>query len=308
MLCQKPPMAAELLHPEYPFVSRWLEVTGGWRLHYVEEGSGPPVLFLHGNPTWSFYFRRALAHLGRSFRCIAPDHIGCGLSDQPSPRQYEYSLRRRIEDVEALVEHVAPGQAIALVVHDWGGPIGLGWAARHPERLAALVAMNTAAFPKPATHRLPRSLWLARHTGLGAFLVRRMNWFCQLAARWCVVRRPLPSDVRRMYLLPYRSAAQRWAVLKFVQTIPLRPGDAGFDILQHIVTCFPRWQHVPTLLVWGLADFVFDRTVLEAWQQYLPQAQVRAWPDAGHYLLEDAPEEVLPVLEEFLLRYYQSPS
>jgi pimeloyl-ACP methyl ester carboxylesterase len=303
---QKMPAVAEFLHPEYPWTARWLEVAGGWRLHYVDEGTGPPVLFLHGNPTWSFYFRRAIAHLQPFFRCIAMDHIGCGLSDHPSPQEYDYSLRRRIDDVEALVEYVAPGQPIALVVHDWGGMIGLGWAARHPERLAALVAMNTAAFPKPAAKRLPWGLWLARHTALGAFLVRRTRLFCRLAARWCVVRRLLPPDVHRMYLLPYRSAAQRWAVLKFVQTIPLRSTDAGYDIVEQTAACFSRWRQVPALLLWGLADFVFDRHFLEAWQRYLPQAQVQAWPDAGHYLLEDAPEEVLPVLRDFLLRHYHS--
>ncbi|MCS7021406.1 MAG: alpha/beta fold hydrolase [Gemmataceae bacterium] len=292
-----------LKHPEYPFESRWLVVAGGHRLHYVDEGHGPTVLFVHGNPTWSFYFRRAISHLRSSFRCIALDHIGCGLSDHPTPQQYPYTLQRRIEDLETLVDRLVPHGPVTLVVHDWGGIIGLGWAVDHLERLAALVAMNTAAFPKPAAKRVPAGLWLARHTALGSWLVRHTNLFCQLAARWCVVRRPLDPAVRRMYLQPYSRPALRWAVQKFVQTIPLRPTDEGYDIVEKTAAALRQHgSRLPALLLWGLADFVFDQHFLHVWRQLLPQAEVHSWPDAGHYLLEDAADEVIPLLEAFLQR------
>lgn len=290
-------------HPEYPFQSRWFTLPDGCRLHYLDEGNGWPVVLLHGNPTWSFYFRRAVLALRSSFRCIVPDHIGCGLSDHPTPADYPYTLQRRIDDLDALLQYVVPSGPVALVVHDWGGAIGLGWAARYPQRLAALAAMNTAAFPKPPNYRLPLGLWLARRIPLGTWLIRRTDWFCRLAARWCVVRRPLPPDVRRLYLWPYRHAALRWAVSQFVRAIPLRSEDPGYDILEQTASAFRHWQRVPALLLWGLADFVFDCNFLEAWRRLLPQAQVRTWSDAGHYLLEDAPEAT-EVLHAFLMQQY----
>jgi haloalkane dehalogenase len=291
-------------HAEYPFTSRWFPLAGGHRLHYLDEGSGLPVVFVHGNPTWSFYFRHLIGRLRHDFRCLAPDHVGCGRSDQPPPTDYPYTLQRRIDDFEAFLQHTVPTGPLALVVHDWGGAIGLGWAARHPHRLAALIAMNTAAFPKPPQYRLPVSLWLARCTRLGRLLMQHTDLFCRLAARWCVVRRRLPPDIRSQYLWPYRRPRQRWAIWRFVQNIPLRPTDPGFDLLHHIAASFPHWQNIPTLLLWGLADFVFNHHFLNTWRQLLPQAQVHTWADAGHYLLEDARDDVIDLTHTFLLKHY----
>jgi haloalkane dehalogenase len=130
----------------------------GLRLHYLDEGHGPPVVMLHGNPTWSFYFRRLAVALQAAFRTIVPDQIGCGLSDKPDDTRYAYTLASRTDDLEALLDHLSIDRQITLILHDWGGMVGMTYAARHPERIARLVVMNTAAFHMPRAKRLPWAL------------------------------------------------------------------------------------------------------------------------------------------------------
>ena len=139
----------------YPFQSRFFEHLG-LRLHYLDEGAGDPVVMLHGNPTWSFYYRRLVEALRTSHRVIAPDHIGCGLSDKPDDGHYDYTLARRVEDLDALLEWLGVEKNVTLVLHDWGGMIGMTWACRHPERIARIVVLNTAAFPMPRCLRAER--------------------------------------------------------------------------------------------------------------------------------------------------------
>ena len=286
----------------YPFTGTHLDRPGG-RLHYIDEGTGDPVVMVHGNPTWSFYFRSLVLALRGEFRCVVPDHLGCGRSDKPTAEQYDFSLKSRIDDLEAVLEDCRIRGRVTLVVHDWGGMIGLGWAARHPEQVKRIVALNTAAFPLPTSKRLPRSLWLGRNTAVGEWLILRRNAFCRIAASWCVTRKPLPADVRAMYLAPYDTPAHRLAVLKFVQTIPLREGDPGMDIVRHTGESLAKFQNTPTLLLWGLRDFVFDRHFLAEWQRRLPHAECHTWPDCGHYLLEDAPDEARAKVRNFLDRH-----
>jgi pimeloyl-ACP methyl ester carboxylesterase len=153
------------------------------------------VLMLHGNPTWSFYYRNLVLALRQRYRCIVPDHIGCGLSDKPADAEYDYRLRSRIEDLETLLAHLDLRQPLTLVVHDWGGMIGFAWAVRHPQRVTRTVILNTAAFPLPADKRMPAALSLVRDTALGAFLVRRFNAFSAIAAR-VAFRKPVTREVR----------------------------------------------------------------------------------------------------------------
>src|SRR5207244_372547 len=141
----------------------------------VEEGRGEPIVCVHGNPTWSFFFRDLIRGLRDEYRVIAPDHLGCGLSDKPDESRYDYRLASRMDDLAALIDHVAPGQRVTLVVHDWGGMIGLAWASRQPERLARLVVLNTAAFALPPGKKLPWQIALARNPLVGSILVRGFN-------------------------------------------------------------------------------------------------------------------------------------
>ena len=289
-------------NPLYPFTGHHLERPAG-RLHYLDEGTGDPVVMLHGNPTWSFYYRNLVLALRDRYRCIAPDHIGCGLSDKPPESRYDYSLKSRVDDLDALLDHLGVTERVTLVLHDWGGMIGMAWAARHPERVRRIVAINTGAFRLPDTKRFPTSLWLGRNTRLGEWLILHKNAFCRAAARWCVTRKPLPPDVRAMYLMPYDSPEHRVAVLKFVQTIPLTPSDPGYEIVLDVEAKRSLFAGVPMLLLWGMKDFVFDRHFLEAWQRQYPHAEAHTWPDCGHYLLEDAGDEAVAKVTEFLAKH-----
>jgi cis-3-alkyl-4-acyloxetan-2-one decarboxylase len=286
----------------YPFTSHFLDTGDGVRMHYLDEGHGPPVVMVHGNPTWSFYYRDLIRRLSGRYRCIVPDHIGCGLSDKPAADRYPYSLERRVADLTALLDHLKLDRDVTLVVHDWGGMIGTAWATRFPERVKRLVVLNTAAFHLPPQKRLPLSLRIGRNTTLGAVLIRGLNLFCRAAARWCVVRRPLSLAVRRMYLAPYDSWAHRIAVLRFVQTIPLKPTDPGYDIVTETEQRLPLLRARPVLICWGMRDFVFDRDFLAEWERHFPAAEVHRYQDAGHYVSEDAGDEVGLRVDEFFER------
>ncbi len=272
----------------------------GIRLHYLDEGQGEPVVMVHGNPTWSFYFRRLVDALSGSYRTVVPDHIGCGRSDKPGDDRYEYTLKSRVDDLEALLDHLAIDRGITLVLHDWGGMIGMAYAARHPDRIARLVILNTGAFPLPRSKPFPWPLWVCRNTAPGAWLVRAQNAFCRAAARVGCKRRPMPGDVRDAYLAPYDSWANRIAVLRFVQDIPLRPSDRGYAIVADTAEKLDAFAGVPMLIAWGMKDFVFDRHFLDEWTRRFPAADVHRFPDAGHYVLEDEWERIIPLVRSFL--------
>ena len=285
----------------YPFEPHWLTLPSGHRMHYVDEGprDAPVVLMLHGNPTWSFYWRRLISALRLSHRVIAPDHIGCGKSDKPGDDTYSYRLAQRVEDIEALVEQLGL-QGITLAVHDWGGMIGMGWAHRHPDLVARLVVLNTAAFPMPSTKRLPASLWLARDTKAGALLVRGFNAFARGATRLAVTRVRLPKEVRDGLCAPYDSWDHRRAVLRFVQDIPLEESDPSFSLVRDVGEHLHQFNDRPVLICWGERDFVFDDHFLKVWKSALPDAEVHQFPDCSHYVLEDAPAEIEGLVRRFL--------
>jgi cis-3-alkyl-4-acyloxetan-2-one decarboxylase len=285
----------------YPFASHFLD-RRGLKLHYLDEGAGDPVVMLHGNPTWSYYFRNLVTALCGRFRCIVPDHIGCGLSDKPQPPRYDYSLDSRVADLTVLLDELGVRENVTLVLHDWGGMIGMAWAARHDKAVRRLVILNTAAFPMPKAKRFPFRLWLGRNTRLGAWLIRSRNLFARHAANVGVQGKPLPPDVREWYLKPYDSWENRIAVLKFVQTIPLEPTDPGFAIVADTAAALHRFVDIPALICWGMKDFVFSHEFLEEWERQLPNAEVHRFADAGHYILEDAADEVIPLVEQFLSR------
>jgi pimeloyl-ACP methyl ester carboxylesterase len=283
----------------YPFENNFLELNG-FRYHYLDEGQGDPIVMLHGNPSWSFYYRDLARVLRDRYRVIVPDHIGCGLSDKPSEVDYPYTLKQRVDDLDALLEHLEIYGRITLVVHDWGGMIGMAFASRHPERIARLVILNTAAFHLPAGKKFPLALKICRDTTLGRFLVLRLNLFALMAARVGCKRNPMPEALRGAYCAPYDSVSNRIATLRFVQDIPLKPGDPGYAQVSEIEAGLGRFADLPMTICWGLKDFVFDQHFLEVWQRHFPKADVHAFPDCGHYILEDAKDEVIPIIERFL--------
>jgi len=277
----------------YPFTSRHA-VVGGCRMHYLDEGKGDTVVLLHGNPTWSFFYRNLVLDLRRDHRVIVPDHIGCGLSDKPA--RYSYRLRQHVDNLDELLTARLGLASVSLVLHDWGGAIGMGYAVRDPARIRSMVVMNTAAF------RVPRCPWRIRICRLplfGSLAVRGCNGFVRAALRMAVTA-PLPPAVRAGYLAPYGSWPERIAVLRFVQDIPLHPRHPTWPTLTDMETRLDRLAGKPMLICWAGRDFCFTQEFLREWQQRFPHATVRLFPDAGHYILEDAGTKVNAECRRFL--------
>jgi cis-3-alkyl-4-acyloxetan-2-one decarboxylase len=274
---------------------------GGHTMTYVDEGTGPPVLHVHGNPTWSFYFRSLLATLpGDGFRAIAPDHIGMGRSDKPTLADYPHTLGRRVADLTAFIDALDLREPLSLVVHDWGGPIGLSWAVAHPEQVDKVVVLNTGAFPLPADKRIPWTLAAARLPVVGDIAVRRFNAFSLGALALGSGRWLLDAEARRGLLAPYDSPEHRVAVHAFVQDIPTGPADPAYPVLRRLAERLPLLDAKPVQVHWGMKDPVFDGGILDHLVTYLPGAEVHRYPDAGHYVLEDAGEEIVPRVRAFL--------
>ena len=285
----------------YPFDAKYFD-RRGLRMHYLDEGAGGPLVMVHGNPTWSFYYRNLVLALRDNYRCIVPDHIGCGMSDKPGDNQYTYTLESRVDDLEALIESLGIRAGITLIVHDWGGMIGMAYATRHPERIKRLIVMNTSAFHLPKTKPFPWPLWIVRNTPAGAFLVRGFNAFSGIAARVCCTRTRLSPELRDAYTAPYDSWENRIATLRFVQDIPLRPGDRAYEIVSEVGRNAGQFGNRPMLICWGLRDFVFDRHFLRLWEERFPRAEVHRFEDCGHYVLEDARDEIIALVRDFLSR------
>jgi haloalkane dehalogenase len=267
-------------------------------MSYVDEGprSDEAVLMLHGNPTWSFFYRTLVGAVSPSLRCVAPDHVGMGLSDKPA--SYPYRLSSRIADMEGLVEHLGL-RRIHLVVHDWGGAIGLGLAARRPERVGRIVILNTAAFPSP---RIPARIALCRAPLLGALLVRGLNGFAESATWMAMASRRLTWGERRGYLYPYRSWADRVGIYEFVRDIPMEAGHPSMAALVEVAAALPRLAGHEKLVVWGGRDFCFDDGFLSRWREIYPDARIERLATAGHYVLEDAGERAITPIRDFLTR------
>lgn len=281
----------------YPFESKYFDRGNGIKLHYIDEGAGDPVVMVHGNPTWSFHYRNLAKSLMARHRAIALDHVGMGLSDRPSEAEYRYTLDSRVEDFGKLVDHLGL-ETLSLVVHDWGGMIALSWAVDHPERVSRLVVLNTAGFPMPAGKLLPWQLALARGR-LGEFLMRDLNAFV-LGTAWTCAERGLSKEEKEGYLFPYRTKERRLAVTRFVQDIPLGVKDLAWQTVNKTGMRLSALSGIPVLVGWGARDFVFDDMFFAEWNRRLPRAEFQYFPNAGHLVLEDERDRLVPQIAEFL--------
>ena len=284
----------------FPFDSHWFENHGA-RLHYLDEGparalnrSPPTLLFVHGNPTWSFHWRALVEPLRSRYRCVAPDHLGCGLSDKPCRL---LRLSDHIDHLAALVERLDL-ERVTLVAQDWGGAIGLGAMLRMPERLERIVLFNTAAFPPPY---IPWRIRACRIPGLGRLAVQGGGLFSRAALRMTLARkRRLEPAVAAAYLAPYNSWVNRRAVYGFVKDIPRSPHDPTWQVLADVERRLSALADRPALLVWGMRDWCFRPDCLERFVRAWPEAEAHRLADVGHWVLEDAPEEAVPLVERFL--------
>jgi cis-3-alkyl-4-acyloxetan-2-one decarboxylase len=282
---------------QYPFTSRQLDL-GGHRYHYVDEGQGQTLLLVHGNPTWSFYWRNLFRSLSPRYRVIAVDHMGCGLSDKP--RDYPYCLARHIDNLVELVERLDLRE-VTLLAHDWGGPIGLGAALAQRQRFARFVLFNTAAF---RSRRIPWRISACRVPLFGRLAVQGVNAFARAALRMavCHPERMTPA-VRAGLLAPYDTWQNRQAIYRFVQDIPLSKKHPSHATLLGIEERLSQLSECPWLFLWGMRDWCFTPEFLERFLTFFPRAEVQRYADAGHYVVEDAHERIAPAVDDFIQRH-----
>jgi haloalkane dehalogenase len=285
----------------YPFPSHFLD-RDGLRYHFVDQGSGNPVVMVHGNPTWSFFFRHLITALSPDYRTIAPDHMGCGLSDKPEADSYDFRLQSRVADFSSLMDHLNL-EGVTLLVHDWGGMIAMAWAVANPHRVARIIITNTAGFFPPGHKRIPLRLWIIRNLSLMATpAVLYGNLFARGAIHMAP-RKQLSTGAKRGLLAPYNCPRHRLATLRFVQDIPLTPSDPGFAIVERVDRQLSTLTHLPMLILWGRHDFVFDVDYYNEWRRRFPTAEHHLFDDAGHYLIEDIPDRIIGRVKDFLVRH-----
>jgi haloalkane dehalogenase len=286
------PAGTEWVDPSlYPFTHHWIEIDGNL-VHYVDEGAGPALLLLHGNPTWSFVYRDLIRGLRDSYRCIALDYPGFGLS-QPH-REY----RATPEDHAAVVEHLVQAlglRDITLMVHDWGGPIGLGVAGRHPELFRAFIIGDTFAWPVDGEAILQL---FSRIMGgpLGWFLIRYFNAFVNLLIPLGVRRRKLPRIVLDHYRRPFQGSRDArlptWILPRAIRHS--RP------YLIQVAALLPRLKDKPALIVWGERDPAFRTRERRCFEAIFPMHRTVILQGAGHYIQEDAAEEIITAIRSRL--------
>lgn len=279
---------------EYPFAGHVLDVDGH-AYHYLDEGSGPVLLFVHGNPTWSFAWRNFIKAFSQNYRCVAVDHIGCGRSDKP--QDYEYTLANHISNLTRLIDHLDLRE-ITLVGHDWGGCIGMGAAVASPKRFSRFVLANTAAF---RSQQIPLRIAVCRVPFWGAVAVRGLNGFARAAITMAVRHHErMTPAVRCGYLAPYNSWANRIATHEFVRDIPLKSSHRSYQTLAAVESRLSQFVEHPMLLLWGEHDWCFTIDFLAEWEKRFPNAEVTRFPDASHYVFEDACEQMVARMGEFL--------
>jgi len=279
----------------YPFRPRRVPVEGG-ELSVVDEGEGPAIVFVHGNPSWSFLFRDLILDLRANFRCVAPDHLGCGLSDRQPKR---CRMRDHSKNLGEVLDSLGVGEYL-LVAHDWGGAIGAHRAGLDPERIKGMVFANTAAFP---LKRMPWQIRLARMPVLGRFLMEKCNLFATGAAKQGVVQ-PLSFGVADGLLWPWLEPKARRAVSAFVEDIPWTKRHPSRPTLEETEANLEKLRTKPCLLAWGLRDFCFDEVFLEEWSRRFPEAEVVRLDEAGHYVFEDGGADLRERIADFARRVF----
>lgn len=281
------------MYPDYPFQSHFHTI-GSHKLHYVDEGEGPAIVMVHGNPTWSFYYRRLISLLSPTHRVIAIDHLGCGLSDKP--QEYNYCLQNHIDNLSSLLQHLHIYK-YSLVVHDWGGAIGIGAASQNPDALEKIVVLNTAAF---RSLRIPFRIRICGWPVIGQLLVRGFNGFAGPAVFMSVTRK-MRKEVADSYVAPYNSWKNRVAVAAFVKDIPLSESHPSYTSLLHVEQGLEKFQRdkLPMMICWGGKDFCFNDHFYDEWCSRFPDAETHYFPNSGHYVLEDSFDEIAPLAKKF---------
>jgi haloalkane dehalogenase len=276
---------------EYPFVSRWLDLPAG-RMHYVDEGQGPPVVFVHGTPDWSFAWRHLIKALSPGYRCIAPDNLGFGLSDKP--QGYSYAPAEQAANLRRLIEHLGL-RDITLVLHDFGGPFGLAYAIEKPANVKRLVLMNTWMWSLGGDRHHDR---FGRLFGgaLGRFLYLRLNFPVRVMMKQAILDQSrFPRRIQEQYARPLGSAAERVATHAYARAL-LGAGE-WYDALWRRRE---KIRDIPAMIVWGMSDLAFRQEELDRLQTVFSRKRTACFHDAGHFPHEERSERVVSLVEEFL--------
>ena len=288
----------------WPYEPRFFDTPDG-RMHYVDEGphDGKPVVMLHGNPTWGYLYRNFIPSLvDAGHRAIVPDHLGFGRSDKPDQPEL-YRIARHADRMESLLESLDLRNA-TVVPQDWGGPIGLWWATRHPERVGGLFILNTYAHRPPAKVSLPLPLRLFRTPGVGEVMVKGLDLFKRvfLFKAGVVHHERMTAEVKGAYRAPHPSWSSRTPILVFPREIPSGPEGAVADQSAEIEAGLEsHFREKRVKIAWAMKDVAFTAEMLEGlWLRTFPDAEVMRIDDAGHYLQEDAHELIVPALVEFV--------
>lgn len=289
----------ESIRREYPFQENHLTLKNGFKINYVDQGDKKnfPTVFLHGNPTWSFFYRKLILSLNHKYRCIAPDHLGCGLSDKPTAYEFNYDLEGHSNNLRELI-HYLGFRKFNLVVHDWGGAIGLSAFRDEFERINKLVLLNTAAF---SSKDVPKRIRFCRIPIIGEVFVRLFNGFAW-PATWMATKKGISNVVKTGFLYPYKDWKSRVAVWKFVRDIPLEKNHPTKQFLLQTEKSFTQLSNTPVLACWGMKDFCFHSGFLEEWKKRLPHLEPYPLNDAGHYLLEDDFDNCMGKITSFLFQ------
>lgn len=288
---------AETFDGSFTFTPHYHDIHG-FEMHFVDEGRGDPIVFVHGDPTWGYLYRTFIPTLSQHSRCIVPDHMGMGKSGTPRDL-YPYRLRHHIANLEALMLRLELHN-MTLVLHDWGGPVGLGFATRHPERIKRLVLMNTWAFAPWPGGPFPRLIELIR-SERGEKFVLEKNGYLEPALLGTTYRpENLTKTVMSAYRAPFPTPESRLALLCWSRDIPVGAADPSYSEMKRIEQGLGHFTKTPTLLMWGMRDPVLPASVLRLWQAIYPHATTREIEDASHFVQEDAPERTVRWIEEFL--------
>jgi cis-3-alkyl-4-acyloxetan-2-one decarboxylase len=281
----------------YPFTPHYYS-RQGLDIHYVDEGSGEPIVMVHGDPTWGFLYRNFIPALSQHHRCIVPDQMGMGKSAVPQGRSL-YRLEQHCANLEALLLHLDLHD-ITLILHDWGGPVGLGFATRHPERIKRLILMNTWAFAPWPGGAFPRLLDIIRSERGEAFVLRKNGYLEPALVGTTYYSEKLTHAIMEAYRAPFPTPESRLAMLCWSRDIPVQETDVSYTEMKRIEDGLPQFSETPVLLVWGMQDPVIPPSILHRWQQLYPRATTHEIEDASHFLQEDAPERIVPWIETFL--------
>ena len=277
----------------YPFESKFIELESG-KMHYVDQGKGEVILFVHGTPTWSFLYRKHLESLSKNYRCIAFDHLGFGLSEKPE--NFDGTPESHAKNMMAFIDSLQLNQ-ITLVVHDFGGPIGIGAALQRSGKIKRMVLFNTWLWATKDNPKAQKANKMLR-SGLSKFLYLNMNFSPKiLLKKGFYDRKNLPKKIHKQYLFPFPNKSSRAPLLKIGQSLV-----GSSDWFQVQWEKLDLLDSLPFLILWGTKDEFITMDYLEKWEKRLPRAKIKTF-ECGHFIQEEKTEPTINEIKKFMTEY-----